>query len=118
MADQLRTSLSLFAESTNYDMNKILEATESLAKQGLAAGFQDFTSDSTDITIGDLASTDQGTMILNNLSESNTLQYGSTDYEFELPPEDWHKLRIASGVTVKAKTLTGSVKLEKYIFGE
>lgn len=123
MADQLVSQCSFTYETTNHSDNRTFEHTESVSKQGKATGFQDFTSDLSDITFGDVSSTDIGTMFLVNLSESNTLQYGSTtlasgNLEFRLPPKDWAKVRLGSGLTLKAQTVTGSVKLEKYFLAE
>jgi len=118
MSDQAVTQLSLNVQTTNHDDNKSWNYTDSLSKQGLGAGFQDFTSDESAFTNGDLASTDQGMLIISNLSNDNTLQYGSTGLEFKLQPNDWAKVFVVSGKTIYGKTTSGSVKLEKYWLAE
>lgn len=123
MADQLVSQCNVTYQSTNHDDNQNWEHTESVAKQGKAAGFQSFTTTISNVTFGDIATTDIGTIFLINLSESNVLQYGSTtlasgSLPFRLPPKDWHKIRLVSGKGLRAQTVTGSVKLEKYFLAE
>lgn len=118
MSDQAVTQLSLNYETTNASDNKSWSFTDSVSKQGKAAGFQDFTSDESALTRGDLSSTDQGMLVINNLSNDNTLQYGSTNLEFEVKPNEWAKFRVTSNTTLVGKTVTGSVKLEKYWIAE
>jgi len=64
MSDQAVSQLSLNVESTNFSEPRNWEYTDTLSKQGKAAGFQDLTSDASDMTIGDLSSTDQGMCVL------------------------------------------------------
>jgi hypothetical protein len=118
MSDQLTASLNLSVQSTGFNDNKNYNFTDLLSLQAMAGGIQIATTAYAALTIGDMASTDIGVMVLHNLDTNNYCTYGSTLGEFKLDPQEFAFVRIAPGKTIQIMANTANVKVEKYIVGK
>lgn len=118
MADEVSASLSLNVASTNFNDSKNYDFTDTLASQFVAMGIQTITTAYAALTIGDMASTDVGLLLLHSLDVNNYILYGSTAGEFKLDPEEFAFVRINPGKTIQAMANTANVKVEKYILGK
>lgn len=118
MSDQVTASLNIDVQSSNLTNNKSYYFTDLLASQFLAAGVQTATTAYAALTIGDMASTDVGILLLNNLDTNNYVNYGSTLGEFKLDPGEFAFHRITPGVTLQVRANTANVKFEKYLLGK
>jgi hypothetical protein len=118
MSDQIMVNLSLNVQSSGLTDNKNYNFTDMLATQALASGVQVATTNFAALTIGDMASTDIGVIVLHNLDTNNYLTYGSTLGEFKLDPLEFAFNRVNPGVTLQIRANTANVKVEKYILGK
>lgn len=117
MADQVNVSINLFVQSTGYSDNKNYNFTDLLTRQALCSGMQIATTVYTPVTIGDMASSDVGIMILHNLDTNNYCLFGSTLGEFKLDQQEFVFMRLNPGKTVQIMANTANVKFEKYLLG-
>lgn len=118
MADQIDVSLNFNVASSNFTDNKNYNFTDLLSVQAAAIGIQIATTAYGAITIGDMASTDIGLLLLNNLDTNNYINYGSTNGEFKLDPGEFAFARVTPGVTLQMRANTANVKIEKYLLGK
>jgi hypothetical protein len=118
MADQISVSLSLSVQSTGFNENKFYNFTDTLAFQAMAGGIQIATTAYAALTIGDMASSDIGCMLLHNLDTNNYCTFGSTLGEFKLDAQEFAFVRVNPGKTIQIMANTANVKVEKYIVGK
>jgi hypothetical protein len=118
MSDQITASLNLDVQSSNLTNNKSYIFTDLLATQFMASGIQTATTAFAAMTIGDMASSDLGCLLLNNLDTNNYIQYGSSNGEFKLDPGEFAFVRVFPGVTLWMRANTANVKVEKYMLGK
>jgi hypothetical protein len=118
MSDQIIANLNLNVQSTRLTDSKQFNFTDLLAAQFMASGIQVATTAYAALTIGDMASTDIGVMVLQNLDTNNYCLYGSTLGEFKLDPSDFHFVRVNPGKTIQIMANTANVKVYKYIVGK
>lgn len=117
---ELHMQSNLQVDSTNLDEqdNKQYSYDDTLSNNLVAGGVQTITTDYSAITIGDLASTDLGLMLLTNLDTANFITYGSTDGEWKLEAGEHTHARVTPGKTIQAKANTANVKILKKIFNK
>jgi len=118
MSDQAISQCSINVQSTNYQDNKSYSYTDTLSKQAVAAGIQVATTTYAVLTKGDMASSDQGMLVLVNLDESNFVLWGSTLGELKLKPKEWAKVRVTPSSSIYIKANTANVNVEKYWLSE
>jgi hypothetical protein len=118
MSDQITATLNLDVQSSNLTNNKSYYFTDLLSLQALAAGVQIVTTNYAALTIGDMASTDVGCLLLSNLDTNNFINYGSTLGEWKLDPGEFAFMRMSPGITIQARANTANVKIEKYLLGK
>jgi hypothetical protein len=118
MSDQITASLNIDVQSSNLTNNKSYTFTDLLSVQALCAGIQTATTAFAALTIDNMASTDVGCLLLNNLDTNNYVNYGSTLGEFKLDPGEFAFHRITPGITLQIRANTANVKVEKYLLGK
>lgn len=118
MADSISAQLSLYVDTTGSEDNKSWNFDNTPSKTFKAAGFQIVTTDYGALTIGDMASTDQGLGVLENLDAANYINYGSTNGEFKLLAGEFAFVRLTPGSTIQARANSASVKINKYLLSE
>lgn len=117
MSDQINASLNLFVQSTGFADNKSFNFTDLLSRQAMCSGIQIATTVYTALTIGDMASSDVGVMVLHNLDTNNYCLFGSTLGEFKLDQQEFAFIRLNPGKTIQIMANTANVRVEKYLVG-
>jgi len=112
MSDTVSAQLTLSVTSSLYSVDKYLSFTDALSMQGANAGIQDVSTTVEALSVGDVASTNQGLLMLHNLDPSNYATYGSSNLEWKIDPDEFQFARVNPGSIIYVKANSSPIRLE------